>query len=421
MHAAALLEAETELVRRVVRFDHAADRVVAEFFREHRRLGARDRHVVAEGVFALLRKLALFRHLAGSGDGPGPLERRLAILAWRGDDGALVAALDERERDWLRRCREVDVAALPDALRHNLPEWLAAPLRQRLGDEFWSWVDAIDAAAPLDLRVNALKGDRPALLEELGRAAIAASPTPHSPLGIRVAGKPALQKGDAFEHGRVEVQDEGSQLLALLVGARRGETVVDFCAGAGGKTLALGAQMRNTGRLYAFDVSGHRLAALQPRLARSGLVNVHPAQIAHERDPRVERLAGKVDRVLVDAPCSGSGTLRRHPDLKWRLGVDAVEELVAAQRAILAAAARLVKPGGRLVYATCSVLDAEGEAIAADFERDAGGAFVPVPARDALARAGVLGAESLVEGDRMRLWTHRHATDGFFAALWQRA
>ena len=421
MQPAALLEAQTELVGRVLRFEHPADRVVGDFFREQRRLGARDRQVLADGAYGLLRRLALLRHLASSAEGGTSLERRLAILAWRGDERVLLAALDERERDWLRRCREIDVQALPEPLRHNLPEWLAAPVRRRLGAEFWAWVDAVEAPAPLDLRVNAWKGDRPAVLEQLDRAAIAASPTPYSPLGIRVAGKPALQKSDPFEHGLVEVQDEGSQLLALLVGARRGEIVVDFCAGAGGKTLALGAQMRNTGRLYAFDVSGHRLAALQPRLARSGLANVHPAQLAHERDARLERLVGKVDRVLVDAPCSGSGTLRRHPDLKWRQSGESVAGLAVSQRSILGAAARLLKPGGRLVCATCSVLDAEGEAVADEFERQAGSGFLRIPARDALARAGVAGAESLVEGDRMRLWSHRHATDGFFAALWQRS
>ena len=421
MRPAALLEAQTELVRRVLRFEHPADRVVADFFRAERGLGARDRHALADGVFALLRQLALMRHLAASGDAATPLEHRLAIVAWRGDEGVLHAALEPGERHWLQRCRAIEVAALPEPLRHNLPAWLAEPLRRRLGDAFWRWVDAVDAPAPLDLRVNALKGDRDAVLEQLGRAGLEASATPHSPLGIRVAGKPSLHRSDVFAHGLVEVQDEGSQLLALLVGARRGEMVVDFCAGAGGKTLALGAQMKNTGRLYAFDVSGHRLAALQPRLARSGLANVHPAQIAHGRDARIERLAGKVDRVLVDAPCSGSGTLRRHPDLKWRQTGDAVAALAASQCAILAAASRLVKPGGRLVYATCSVLDAEGEDVADDFERHAGGQFVRVAAGEALERARVAGAESLVEGDRMRLWTHRHGTDGFFAALWQRA
>ena len=217
------------------------------------------------------------------------------------------------------------------------------------------------------------------------------------------------------------MQDEGSQLLALLTGAKRGEMVVDFCAGAGGKTLALGAQMRNTGRLYAFDVSGHRLAALKPRLARSGLSNVYPVQIAHERDDRIKRLAGKIDRVLVDAPCTGLGTLRRNPDLKWRQTPEALAELGDQQRAILAAAARLLKPGGRLVYATCSLLR-RGER--------GGGRGVRrrrPPARSAGCRCSSCcsgrrsrDAGSLVSGSDLRLWTHRHGSDGFFAAAWER-
>ena len=213
--------------------------------------------------------------------------------------------------------------------------------------------------------------------------------------------------------GDVEVQDEGSQLLALMLGAKRGEMVVDFCAGAGGKTLALGAEMRNTGRLYAFDTSGHRLAALKPRLARSGLSNVHPAQIAHERDERIKRLAGKIDRVLVDAPCSGLGTLRRNPDLKWRQSPQSVEELRVKQAAILASAARLLKPGGRLVYATCSLLDAENEDIAQAFTAERQRDFKVLPALEALERRTSGQAETLVRGDFLRLWPHRHGTDGF--------
>jgi 16S rRNA (cytosine967-C5)-methyltransferase len=217
------------------------------------------------------------------------------------------------------------------------------------------------------------------------------------------------------------VQDEGSQLLALLVDAHRGEMVVDFCAGAGGKTLALGAAMRSTGRLYAFDVSGHRLEALKPRLARSGLSNVHPAAIAHERDDRIKRLAGKIDRVLVDAPCSGLGTLRRNPDLKWRQSEKAVSELQAKQTAILQSAARMVKSGGRLVYATCSVLPLENEDIAQAFSQ-AHPDFVPLNVAEELARLKVDGAAGLCsgEGQFLRLWPHRHGTDGFFAAVWTR-
>jgi 16S rRNA (cytosine967-C5)-methyltransferase len=260
--------------------------------------------------------------------------------------------------------------------------------------------------------------------KELALAAIKAVATPFSPWGLRVDGKPALAKLDAFARGAVEVQDEGSQLLALLLDAKRGEMVVDFCAGAGGKTLAIGATMRNTGRLYAFDTSAHRLDALKPRLARSKLSNVHPAAIAHERDERIKRLAGKIDRVLVDAPCSGLGTLRRNPDLKWRQSPKSVEELTAKQAAILQSAARLVKSGGRLVYATCSVLPEENEAIAEAFGA-ANPEFEPQDAVDLLNGLKVAGAEGLAAGGEggkryLRLWPHRHATDGFFAAVWNR-
>ena len=413
-----LLEAATELVHRVLAFDQPADRVAADFFRSQHALGARDRHLLAESVFALLRRLAYFRHLAASGKGEPA--RRLAILAWQGNAGVLRAALGDAERAWLERAQAVDLGSLSDSLRHNLPAWLAEPLQAQLGPEFRPWAASIDAPAPLDLRVNVAKADREEVLGLLRAEGLEAEATPYSPVGIRVVGKPALQKLYLFTRGLVEVQDEGSQLLALITGAKRGEMVVDFCAGAGGKTLALGAQMRNTGRLYAFDTSGHRLAALKPRLARSGLANVYPAQIAHERDERVKRLAGKIDRVLVDAPCSGTGTLRRHPDLKWRQSPATLAELATLQPRVLDAAARLVKPGGRLVYATCSPLVAEDEAVAAAFDAAHGSSFERVPALETLIKAQVDKPESLVEGNDLRLWTHRHGTDGFFASIWQR-
>jgi 16S rRNA (cytosine967-C5)-methyltransferase len=246
-----------------------------------------------------------------------------------------------------------------------------------------------------------------------------AVPTPWSPWGLRIEGKPSLNRLELFTSGAIEVQDEGSQLLALLTDAKRGEMVVDFCAGAGGKTLALGAAMKNTGRLYAFDVSGHRLDSLKPRLARSGLSNVYPVQIAHERDERIKRLAGKIDRVLVDAPCSGLGTLRRNPDLKWRQSPQAVAELSVKQGAILAGAARLLKPGGRLVYATCSLLEAEDEAVCAAFEAAHPG-WRRLDVGELLAGLGVVDAEGLTRSGNLRLWPHLHATDGFFAAVWDK-
>ena len=418
MHPNALVELATELLHRVLQLQHPADGVVSDFFRQHRTLGQRERHTLAETTYAVLRQRLLYQHLAQSGK--GEMERRLVLLAWQGNEGFLRAALNDTEQQWLAQISAVDRSSLPEKLRHNLPQWLAEILQASLGDEFWPLVNSMNAGAPLDLRVNSFKAKRDDVIGAFKAEGVEAVATPYSPLGLRIDGKPALHKLDVFMRGDVEVQDEGSQLLALMVGAKRGEMVMDFCAGAGGKTLALGAEMRNTGRLYAFDTSGHRLASLKPRLARSGLSNVFPAQIAHERDERIKRLGGKLDRVLVDAPCSGLGTLRRNPDLKWRQTPQSVEELQIKQAAILASAARLVKPGGRLVYATCSLLDVENEGIAEAFSAAHEAEFKVMPALEALTRAQVGDAEALVRGDFLRLWPHRHATDGFFAAVWER-
>ncbi len=419
MHPNALLELATDLLHKVMQFQSPADMVVSDFFRQNKALGTRERHTLAETVYTVLRQKPLLQHLAQSGK--GEQERRLALLGWQGNAGFLRAALSEPEQQWLDQVQALDRAALPERLRHNMPQWLVEPLQARLDEEFWPLVDSLNQPAPLDLRVNSFKAKREDAQAALQAAGVESTPTPYSPWGLRVPGKPALHKIDVFMRGDVEVQEEGSQLLALLTDAHRGEMVVDFCAGAGGKTLALGASMRNTGRLYAFDTSGHRLAALKPRLARSGLSNVYPVQIAHERDDRIKRLSGKIDRVLVDAPCSGLGTLRRNPDLKWRQSPQSVEELRVKQAAILASAARLVKPGGRLVYATCSLLDAENEAIASQFADSHGREFKPVPAQEALQRAHAGRSEECVDGNFMRLWTHRNGTDCFFAAIWQRA
>jgi 16S rRNA (cytosine967-C5)-methyltransferase len=212
----------------------------------------------------------------------------------------------------------------------------------------------------------------------------------------------------------IEVQDEGSQLLVWLLAPRRGEMIADYCAGAGGKTLAAAMLMRGTGRVYAMDVSAKRLAALAPRAARARVTNVH-ALVLGDADARARRLAGKLDRVLVDAPCSGFGTLRRNPDLKWRHGPQAVAQLAAKQRLILAAAARLVKPGGRLVYATCSILADENDAVVGDFQREYA-QFRPLSCAELLAAQRI----ALDTGERLRLFPHLQRTDGFYAAAFER-
>ncbi|MCX8521834.1 MAG: RsmB/NOP family class I SAM-dependent RNA methyltransferase [Rhodoferax sp.] len=422
MHPKALLDACAELVRLTVKCDHPADAIVARFFRDNRSLGPRERATLTETVYTVLRKKQLFDHLAPSGS--GPRERRLAILGFFGPGDFLRSALTEQEKNWLDACDKVKPEDLLERHRHNLPEWLVPPLKEQLGEGFWPLVYSLNQGAGLDLRVNAFKAKRADVQKELAKAGIAAKPTPYSPWGLRIAGRPALNKLEAFLRGDFEVQDEGSQLLAMLVEAKRGEMVVDFCAGAGGKTLALGAAMRSTGRLYAFDTSAHRLNSFKPRMARSGLSNVHPAAIAHERDERIKRLTGKIDRVLVDAPCSGTGTLRRNPDLKWRQSLQSVQELAVKQTAILQSAARLLKPGARLVYATCSMLPQENEHIAEAFSAS-NPELEPLPVGEVLSHLQVAAASSLCSGGGdgqhyLRLWPHVHGTDGFFAAVWQK-
>jgi 16S rRNA (cytosine967-C5)-methyltransferase len=422
MHPKALLDVCSELVRLTLKFDHPADAIVSRFFRDHRGLGPRERATLAETVYTVLRKKQLFDHFSPSGS--GPKERRLAILGFYGPGDFLRSALSEQEIIWLDQCEKVNVADLMERHRHNLPDWLVQPLKDQLGDEFWALVDSFNKGAGLDLRVNALNSKRADIQKELAQLGIKALPTPYSPWGLRIAGRPALNKTDAFTRGAIEVQDEGSQLLAMLLDAKRGEMVVDFCAGAGGKTLAIGAAMRSTGRLYAFDTSASRLDSFKSRQARSGLSNVHPAAIAHERDDRIKRLSGKIDRVLVDAPCTGLGTLRRNPDLKWRQSPEGVQEMVVKQTSILQSAARLLKSGGRLVYATCSVLPQENEAIADAFT-ELNKEFTVLNAGEILSDLKVEGASTLCSGGEggqqfLRLWPHRHHTDGFFGAVWQK-
>lgn len=396
----------------LLRFDHPADAVVSRYFREHRQLGHADRAFVAETVFAVLRRGRSLEARCGE-----PItDRKLLLVALAVTRGwsqrELAPVLRASEEEWLAAAKAMPEADFAPAIRCDLPDWLYNRLEAQFGaEETLKLAQAVNLPAPLDLRANTLKISRDALLERLAEEGISAVAGPLSPTAVRLREKPALAKHALFLEGAFEVQDEGSQLLGYLLEPKRGEAVVDFCAGAGGKTLLLGALMKNTGRLYAFDVSDKRLANLKPRLARSGLSNVHPARIEHERDTKIKRLAGKVDRVLVDAPCSGLGTLRRNPDLKWRQSEESVAELTVKQAAILDAAAKMVRPGGRVVYATCSLLTAENDAIVEAFLASHPD-FTLTPASAVLAKHGIE-----LEGDLLRLLPHRQNTDGFFAAV----
>ncbi|MDE1545542.1 RsmB/NOP family class I SAM-dependent RNA methyltransferase [Dechloromonas agitata] len=399
----------------LLRFDHPADAVVSRYFREHRQLGHADRAFVAETVFAVLRRgRSIEARCAGQLSDRRRLLATLAVVrGW--SQRELAPVLKANEEGWLAEVKAMSDADWPAAVRCDLPDWLYERLAVQFGaDEVPALARAMNQSAPLDLRVNTLKTDRDTLLAKLAADDVAAQPGALSPLAVRLRDKPALAKHPLFLDGAFEVQDEGSQLLGFLLEPKRGEMVVDFCAGAGGKTLLLGALMRNTGRLYAFDVSDKRLANLKPRLARSGLSNVHPARIEHERDQKIKRLAGKADRVLVDAPCSGLGTLRRNPDLKWRQDEKSIAELTVKQASILDAASTLVRPGGRLVYATCSLLGEENDAIVAAF-------LEKHPDFSLLLANGILGKQGIAcDGDVLRLLPHKHNTDGFFAAAMER-
>ena len=411
---ASQLGALSDALAAVLPLTEPADTALHHFFRRHAKLGQQDRAFIADGVFATMRRL---RSLCAQAESSAP--RRLAIAVTLRDLGLslreLDGALSAEERAWAGAFR-ARKPVLSEAEAAELPDWLWERLSAAYpADERDALTRAWLSPAPLDLRINPLAIRREAAQAALAASGIVAEPTPYSPLGLRIAGRPALQHHPLFKSGAIEVQDDGSQLLGFLVAPRRTDMVVDFCAGAGGKTLLLGALMRSQGRIYAFDVSMRRLARLKPRLARSGLSNVQPVLIQNERDAHVKRLAGKIDRVLVDAPCSGLGTLRRNPDLKWRQTPEGLGELAAKQARILAAAAAMVKSGGRIVYATCSVLPEENEAIVDAFLA-AHPQFVLGDVAAQLAKAGI----ALDTGPLLKLYPHRHGCDGFFAALLER-
>ncbi len=411
-----MIGAATDVVATLLEFSQPADAVLSNYFRNNRQLGQRDRAFVADTAYAVLRRKRFLEALCGEKHSP----RQLVLAALMRVQGIGQRQLGENlsaaESKWLTEFKARPEPSLSPAEQCDLPDWLYERLAAtRSAEQILELARSLNQPAPLDLRANVIRASRDDVLAQLHAEHVEAEACPYAPFGIRLKDKPALSKSSLFLDGKVEVQDEGSQLLGHLLQPKRGEMVADFCAGAGGKTLLLGALMRSTGRLYAFDVSEKRLAKMKPRLARSGLSNVHPAAIANENDIRIKRLAGKFDRVLVDAPCSGLGTLRRNPDLKWRQQPKSVDELTQKQTAILASAARLVKPGGRLVYATCSLLQEENEDIVAAF-LSTHDDFQRIPCNELLAQQGI----ALDTGEDLRLYPHLHGTDGFYAAALER-
>jgi 16S rRNA (cytosine967-C5)-methyltransferase len=403
-----------------------ADAVANDFFRSRRYIGSGDRRAVSDRVWTILRA----RRRIGWWLGNAPSSARLLVAAslllegWtksgvqQAFSGGQFAAppLDRAEAGTLTKIEghTIDHPTMPDAVRLEIPDWLLPRLTARFGDSLPAEMAALSQAAALDMRVNLLKGDRDQAKAALAAEGWEAEPTKLSPWGLRIEGRRPVTSGPAFQSGLVEIQDEGSQLVAVLVGAAPGMRVVDWCAGAGGKTLALAGAMENRGQIVACDVSAPRLDGAVRRLRRAGVHNVE-RHLVETGDKWLKRRAGTFDRVLVDAPCTGTGTWRRNPDARLRLKETDLAELLPKQASILDTAQSLVRKGGRLVYATCSLLEEENEAQVTSFLlRHPDFAVVP------LDRSWPLEQPPPNSGAFLSLTPARHGTDGFFTAVLER-
>lgn len=410
-----------------------ADAVASDFLRARRFIGGADRRVVSELAWGVVRqRIRLGWHLERIGMAPTARllllaqlllverEQRQAVEAIFDGSRYGPAALDEAERRAAAALagRPLQDPAMPEAVRLNLPGWALPALAARFGPRLALEAAALEADAPLDLRANLLKTDREAARHLLAGEGIEAAPTPFSPWGLRLPARRPITGTAAYKDGLIEVQDEGSQLIALLADARPGMRVADYCAGAAGKTLAMAATMGNRGRITACDTSAPRLEGAGKRLRRAGVDNAERHLLA-PGDRWAKRRAASFDRVLVDAPCTGTGTWRRNPDARLRTRPEDLAELLVVQHDILVKAAELVRPGGRLVYATCSLLPQENEEQMDRFLAR-GDAFAPVPL-DGLWAALRPGVAPPCAGPWLSLSPAGQGTDGFFCAVLERA
>jgi 16S rRNA (cytosine967-C5)-methyltransferase len=421
---AARLQAAIELLQAIEIDPRPADAVANAFFRARRFIGSSDRRTISEQVWAVLRA---WRRLDWWLRGDATPRLRVAALLLL--EGTAVSGLErafsggrfapaplshsETARIQRLEGHTLNHPKMPDPVRLELPDWLTPLLAARFGATLPAEMAALLRPAPLDLRVNLLKATREQAQAELAAEGIETAPTPLSPWCLRAFGRSPVTSGPTFQSGLVEIQDEGSQLIAFLADAHPGARVADFCAGAGGKTLALAMAMANRGAILACDVSAPRLESAIRRLRRAGIHNVERHLLA-PGDKALKRRAGSFDRVLVDAPCTGIGTWRRNPDARRRLTPEDLAALLPKQQAILDSASRLVRSGGKLIYATCSLLLEENEAqVTAFLTRHPNFALVP------LSRAWPAGAPP-IPADFLLLTPARHGTDGFFAAVLER-
>ena len=409
-----------DILKEVFLGNNPADVHLSYFFKKNRNLGSHDRSNIAEIFYGVIRNK---RYLEEVVQDENPKKMILAYLMVMLGKSVreLTPMLNDYEVEWLqnKKSNKQKIDSWP--IKLSLPDWLWEKfIKQYSEKELIELAQSLLVPAQLNLRVNTLKDkSRDEMINELRESFPEQEslilPTMYSPIGISLPRGTAINKHSLFLNGNIEVQDEGSQILSFLLSPGRGHMVADFCAGAGGKSLAISSIMKNTGRVYAFDISERRLANLKKRLKRSGGSNIMMQRIANENDLKIKRLKGKFDRVLVDAPCTGLGTLRRNPDLKWRQTQKSLSELVLKQGAILSSASALCKKGGYLVYATCSLLNDENEIIVEEFLSKHKG-FVAISAKAALEKHGI----KLDADNYLKLYPNVHKTDGFFGALLER-
>lgn len=423
MRPCAHLAASIEILESVLENKQPVDRIVTDYFKKRRYAGSKDRRAITDRLFRVLRSRAKLDYLAGIAQLQANA-RTLCLLdglrfsepvetLFDGSDYG-PAPLGEAEKSAAAVVAEVDLESAPECVRLEYPAWLEADLKRSLGANFDSVMTALNEEAPLDLRVNTLAGTLSDARTCLDEQKIETLPCSLSPIGLRCEKKVKLGGIQAYKTGLVDVQDEGSQLIALLSEAKGSELVMDFCAGAGGKTLAMAAEMANQGTLYALDIAAKRLFKMKPRLERANVKNVYLQPIKGALDPWLKPFENRVDRLLIDAPCSGIGAWRRSPESRWKLSHEHLQDMIARQKSILKTAAELVKPEGRLIYATCSLLKSEND--------DQIAAFLKENARFRLVRVQqvwdrVLSTPCPTDQETLTLRPDLHGTDGFFCAI----
>lgn len=423
MRYAAQLQATIELLDQIEETKYPADRVMSFYFKQNRYIGSKDKAAISENLYTILRNRLRFEFILQSKE-LGNHSRVLVALLLKMNGGDLYNTFDGDKysprrltASQLERFAELDVDVIDSAPIHvqlNVPEWIAPKMEAALGERYQAEMRATNQRATTDVRVNTIKCSLPQVDQAFADLGYKAHKTDLSPWCIRFESRVALFAMPQFKQGFFEVQDEGSQLLALLSGAKAGQKVVDFCAGAGGKTLAMAAMMNNKGTLYACDVHSRRLEQMSKRAKRAGVHNVRSHVLTSEHDKWVKKHLQMADIVLIDAPCSGTGTWRRSPDSRWNLNQESLENLVALQQSILQSAKRLVKPGGRLLYATCSLLQEENEAQVNTFlEHNPEFEALPFELPDSMSKHSNRFTST---GHEVRTYPGLSGTDGFYVA-----